>query len=190
MRLDERVVTREALAAADDFSVAFRRDHVEAERKFRPLGIGGHVEGLHGGGVAMNDHGLVEFFREDGFFIAAEIVAPFRGIAGVLQNFDGVVVADARKRRRDFFELRNVALKSGEFARAILHRGLHDSADEAFAELNHVFEMRVGGFGLEHPEFGEVAASLGFFGAERGAEAVDLAERGGGGFDIKLRRTA
>ena len=70
-------------------------------------------------------------------------------------------------------------------ARFFTH-GLHDGADEALAELHHVVEMRVGGFGLEHPEFGEVAARLGFFGAKRGAEGVDLAERGGRRFDVKL----
>ena len=106
----------------------------------------------------MDHHGLVEFFGDDGFFVAAEIVAPFRGIAGFLQDFDGVVVADARERRRDFFELRDVAFEHSEFAGAIFHDRLHDGADEAFAELDHVFEMRVGGFGFEHPEFGEVAA--------------------------------
>ena len=46
--------------------------------------------------------------------------------------------------------------------------------------------MRVGGFGLEHPEFGEVAARLRFFGAKCGTEGVDLAERRGGGFDVEL----
>ena len=51
---------------------------------------------------------------------------------------------------------------------------------------DHVFQMRVGGFGLEHPEFGQVAARLRFFGAERGAERIDLAERRGRGFHVKL----
>ncbi len=46
--------------------------------------------------------------------------------------------------------------------------------------------MRVGSFGLEHPEFGEVAARLGFFRAKCGAERVDLAESHGGGFDVEL----
>ena len=46
--------------------------------------------------------------------------------------------------------------------------------------------MRVGRFGLEHPEFGEVAARLRFFGAKRGPERIDLAQRGGRGFHVEL----
>jgi hypothetical protein len=43
-------------------------------------------------------------------------------------------------------------------------------------------------FGLDHPELGEVPASLGLFRSEGGAEAVDLAERRGDGFYIELAR--
>ena len=103
-----------------------------------------------------------------------------------MQDFDGVVVGDARERRLHVFELFGVALERFELARFVFEHGLDDGADEAFAERHHVVEMGVGGFGLEHPEFGEVAASLRFFGAERGAESVDLAERHGGGFDVEL----
>src|SRR5208282_5474986 len=42
------------------------------------------------------------------------------------------------------------------------------------------------GFGLEHPEFREMTAGFGFFGAEGWAEGVDLAESHGGGFDVEL----
>ena len=45
---------------------------------------------------------------------------------------------------------------------------------------------RIGDLGLDHPELGEVAAGLGFFRAEGGAEAVDLAEGEGGGLDVEL----
>ena len=44
-----------ALRAADDFSVAFGSEHVDAEREIGTLRIGLHVEGLHAGGIAM-DH--------------------------------------------------------------------------------------------------------------------------------------
>ena len=52
--------------------------------------------------------------------------------------------------------------------------------------MQEVFEVGEGHLGLDHPELGEVAAGLRFFGAEGGAEAVDLAEREGGGFDVEL----
>src|SRR3984957_1418535 len=156
--LDEGFITREALAAADNLAVAFRGDHVETQRKLGPLGVGGHVKRFHRCRVAVDYHGLVEFFRNDRFFIATEIVAPLRWVAGLLQYSDGIVVADAREGRLDFFELRDVAFEHGKFARAIFYDRLYHRADESLAELHHVFKVRVGGFGLEHPEFGKVAA--------------------------------
>ena len=50
-----------------------------------------------------------------------------------------------------------------------------DVGEEVFGEGHEAVEVEVGDFGLDHPELGEVAAGLGFFGAEGGAEAVDLA---------------
>src|ERR1700683_853689 len=45
---NQRVIVCQALAAADNFAVAFRSDHVEAQRKIRALLIRGHIKGLHG----------------------------------------------------------------------------------------------------------------------------------------------
>src|SRR5579863_5979904 len=56
----------------------------------------------------------------------------------------------------------------------------------AFGELHEAVEIAVGDFGLDHPELGEVAAGFGFFGAEGGPEAVDLAESESGGLDVEL----
>ena len=52
-----------------------------------------------------------------------------------------------------------------------------DVSEEGFGELHQAFEVGIGDLGLDHPELGEVAAGLRLFGAEGGAEAVDLAER-------------
>ena len=57
---------------------------------------------------------------------------------------------------------------------------------KASARSHEAVEFEVGDFGFDHPELGEVAAGLGFFGAEGGAEAVDLAEGERGGFDVEL----
>ena len=145
-----------------------------------------HVEGLHGRGIAMDHHRLVELLGNERFLVAAEIVAPLRRVAGLLQNFDGFVVGDARKRRHDLREFAtsrpSVASSRARFCTHALHHG----ADEAFAERHHVFQMRVRCFGLEHPEFGEMAARLRFFRAERWAECIDLAKRGGRCFDVEL----
>ena len=61
-----------------------------------------------------------------------------------------------------------------------------DVGDVVFGEVEEAVEFEEGYFGFDHPELGEVAAGLGFFGAEGGAEAVDLAEGEGGGFDVEL----
>ena len=61
-----------------------------------------------------------------------------------------------------------------------------DVGDEGFGEVHEAVEFEEGYFGFDHPELGEVAAGFGFFGAEGGAEAVDLAERERGGFDVEL----
>jgi hypothetical protein len=79
-----------------------------------------------------------------------------------------------------------VAADDGELGGAVLEDALDDVGEEVFGEFEQAVEVAVGDFGLDHPELGEVAAGLGFFRAEGGAEAVDLAEREGGGLDVKL----
>ena len=58
--------------------------------------------------------------------------------------------------------------------------------EEGFGEVHEAVEVHEGDLGLDHPELGEVAAGLGFLGAEGGAEAVDLAQGERGGFDVEL----
>ena len=105
---------------------------------------------------------------------------------GLVEHFDGLVVAQAREGRQDGFELGAVAADDFEFGGAILEDGLNDVAEEVFGELEQAVEVHEGDFGLDHPELGEVAAGFGFFCAEGGAEAVDLAESEGGGLDVEL----
>jgi len=50
-----------------------------------------------------------------------------------------------------------------------------DVGDVGFGEVEEAVEFEEGYFGFYHPELGQVAAAFGFFGAEGGAEAVDLA---------------
>ena len=58
--------------------------------------------------------------------------------------------------------------------------------EEVFGEFQQAVEVHEGDFRLDHPELGEVAAGLGFFRAEGGAEAVDLAQGQRGGLDVEL----
>ena len=75
---NEQIVVVNALAAADDFAVAFGREHVESQCEIGTLGVGLHVEGFNGRGIAMDHHGAVEFVGDDGLFVAADVVAKFR----------------------------------------------------------------------------------------------------------------
>ncbi len=62
----------------------------------------------------------------------------------------------------------------------------HQRNDKIFRHALHFFQIGVSHFGLDHPKFGEVTTSLGFFGAERGAEAIHFAEGHSVGFVVKL----
>ncbi len=73
-----------------------------------------------------------------------------------------------------------------QLRRAVLQHALDDVGEEVFGQLEQAVEVAVGDLRLDHPELGQVAAGLGFFRAEGGAEAVDLAQRQGGGLDVKL----
>src|SRR5438876_1821902 len=61
--LDEQLVIVDALAAADDFAVAFGREHVEGQGKFGALWVGLHVESFERRGIAMHDQRAVERTR-------------------------------------------------------------------------------------------------------------------------------
>ena len=54
--LQQQVEIVNALAAADDLAVAFGRDHVHAEREFRPLRVGLEIERLDLGRIAVDHH--------------------------------------------------------------------------------------------------------------------------------------
>ena len=75
----EEVVAVDALAAADDFAVALGGEDVYAEGLGGVGGVGLHVEGLDGGGVAVDHYGLVELAGDVGFVGGAEVVAVFVG---------------------------------------------------------------------------------------------------------------
>src|SRR5690606_25865400 len=87
VRLDlspEEVDVGGAFAAADDFAVAFGREHIHAEGEAVVVGVALHVTRLDGGRVAVDDDRAVVVPRQDGLVGAAEVAAPlevFRGFA-------------------------------------------------------------------------------------------------------------
>ncbi len=70
-------------------------------------------------------------------------------------------------------------LEEGEVVGAAGEHLFDDELEEALGEGDVVFEGVEGGFGFDHPEFGEVAGGVGVFGAEGWAEGVDFTECGG-----------
>src|SRR5258708_765754 len=184
--LNKQIIVVDTLAAADNLAIALRSEHVEGECQIGPLQVRLHIEGFDGCGIVMNHYRPVKAAGNDGFLVAAEVVAKLGGGAGLLERADSFLVGDAREGRLDVFELLDVALQDFKFARLVFHHTLDDGADQSFAEVHHVGEFGVGGFRLQHPEFGQVPAGFGFFSAGGRARGGNLAGRPGLGFNVKL----
>ena len=72
---------------------------------------------------------------------------------------------------------------------ASAQRSMHaadDVLDELLGQLLQAVEIEERDLRLDHPELGEMAARLRLLGAERRAEAVDLAERRRRGLEVEL----
>ena len=182
----EQIVVGNAFAAADDFAVAFGREHVKSESQFGPQSVRLHVKRLEGRRIAMHHYRAVIRARKNRFLVAAEVVSPLYGISALLEDLDRFVVGNSRKRSLDIRKLRRVASHRLKLSCAIFHHGLHDVTDQTFAERHHVFQVRVGSLRLKHPEFGEVAARFRFLGAEGRTKRINLAERHGRRLDVEL----
>ena len=63
---------------------------------------------------------------------------------------------------------------------------MDDFFDKFFGEVHVAGDVAEGHFGLDHPEFGEVADGVAVFGAEGGAERIDVGEAHRLGFDVEL----
>ena len=134
----------------------------------------------------MHADGAVEFLGERRFIRSAEIAAPLERQALLLQDLGGLVVGQARKRRLHVLEFAGVAVERLQLALTAFEDPTDDRDDERFREIHHVVERRVGDFGLDHPELGQVAPRLRFLGAKRRAKTVDAAERHRVGLVIEL----
>src|ERR1035437_7579539 len=188
----EQLETGDALRASDNFAVAFRGEDIDAKGVAGVERIRLHVEGFDVGGIAMNHDGLVVLTGEPGFVGGAEVVSIFKSSfeltvpVCLVEHLAGFVVAQAREGRADGLQLGGVAADDGQFGCAVLENGLDDVRDEVFGKIEESVEVHEGDLRLDHPELGEVAAGFGFFRAEGGAEAVNLAQGEGGGLDVEL----
>src|SRR5947209_3251856 len=92
------------------------------------------------------------------------------------------------ERRIHALERRENATQLGQVACTALEAARHNVRDEVLLEPHVRIGIGPGDLGLDHPEFRQVPARLRFLGAERGTEAIDLAERSRRGFDVELPR--
>ena len=177
-----------ALAAADDLAVAFGRQQVVAQDGARVVRVLLHVERLGPLGVVVHEDGLVEPAGDRGFLHRAQVLAPLEGTTLVVQALDRLGVADAGERRRYRLQPRRVAPQRFQLGGATVEGAGRHVRDQRLLERHVVVRVRKRHRGLNHPELGQVAARLGLFGAEGGAEAVDLAERRARALGVELAR--
>ncbi len=170
--LHQQRVIGNALAAADNLAVAFRRQHIDTQGHLGTRRVRLHVEGLHLRGIAVHGDRTVEAVGQDGFIGRAEVAAPLEGLALLVQQLHGFVVADAREGLLDQLELREIALEARQFgATALQHAGDHRH-DQIFGQLDHIVECRPRHLGFDHPEFRQMPPRLRLLRAKCRAEAV------------------
>ena len=184
--LQQQIEIVDALAAADDFAIAFGRDHVHAQSELRAIRIGLEIECFHLSGIAIYHHRTVQAFGDQGFVGTAEIAAPLDFAAASLE-------ALLRRRHSSCGGTALLSLSSLVMSRsracsqtAIFQHAADYEDDQVLRQLFDVVERGVGHFRFHHPEFRQVAARFGFFGAEGGAKAIYFAEGHGVGFVVEL----
>ena len=186
--LHEQVVVGQALAAADDLAVAFRRQHVHAQRLVGLLRIGLHVERLDRGRVAVHARPA----DRTGPRARSRRCRPDRCRAGTA----------APCRSGSSPPRRTTAAGNGAFtdsaasscrapAPSVRRRRLSSARPTTYSTRPSASSMTsssvgVRHLGLDHPELGEVPARLRLLGAERRAEAIHAAERHRVGLVVQL----
>src|SRR6202040_499882 len=100
----------------------------------------------------------------------------FQRASGVasLQILHRIVITDARKGRLNLFQLRDIAPNRLQVYAPPLQASLHDEGNQLFSHIHKIVEFCISNFRLDHPELGEMTASLGFFRTECWAERIDL----------------
>ena len=71
-------------------------------------------------------------------------------------------------------------------AALVVEHGADEVFDEVFRKVHVSLQIAESDFRFDHPEFGRMARGVGVFGAEGGAEGVDVAQGAGHGFAFEL----
>ena len=195
----EDVETFLALAAADDFADAGHKEIHGGDR----LAIGrvavvfAHVEGFDRARVIVDrDRALEVFLAEETLVFGLEVVAPRDGVlpraAGRGEDRDGFGVTAALERTlEDEVQAGEQVFvdelgEKFEIGGAVLFGVADEVFDEFFGERHVALKIAKRHLGLDHPELGGVAGSVGIFGAEGGAEGVNVGKCRGEDLGFKL----
>ena len=127
-----------------------------------------------------------------GLQVGAPLDGVFEGFAGGLEGADGFGVGhalevgggDGFQGGYQFFIVE--AVEKGEVVGAVGEDGGENIAEEVLGEGGEFVQVAEGDFGFYHPEFGQVAGGVGVFGAEGGAEGVDVGHCLGEYFGFQL----
>src|SRR5260370_33680251 len=98
------------LADADNVAIALRNEHVKGECTIGTLRFRLNIKGFDGCGIVMNHYRPVKAAGNDGFLVAAEVVAKLGGVAVLLEPANSFLVGNPWERRFDDFRLLYVGL--------------------------------------------------------------------------------
>src|SRR4029453_6340946 len=101
----QQIVVVDTLAAADDFTVAFGCEHVDAECDLRTLRVRLHIERLNCRRISMHRDRSIETLRDRGFIGCAEVTAPLEWQSLLLDELCRIIVREARERWLHVLEL-------------------------------------------------------------------------------------
>jgi len=184
-----------ALRAADDFA-DFGDEDVHGGNRFAVI-VAPHVERLDAGGViGYDDRLFAVLFGEVALVLGLEIGAPFdgvfKGLGRFFEEFDGLGVGDVGEggveemleagEKAVFDEL----VEEGEVFSTVVEYVADAEFEVTFGTFHVGCEIGEGHFGLDHPEFGEVAGRMGIFSAEGGAECINIRKSTSNTFSFEL----
>ena len=184
-----------ALAAADDLADAGHKA-VRRGDGFAVV-VQAHIERLDLLGIIGDEHGALEdLLGEETLVLGLEVGAPVdlvvEPVVVLLEQLHRVGVGDAAEvAAGDMLQtldesLIDEAVEEREVVGAALHDGGNDVFYHRLHDLKVAVEVAERHLRLDHPELGGVARGVGVFGAEGGAEGVNVAECHGEVLGVEL----
>ena len=192
---DQLIQIRLTLGAADD--LAHTGHQQVGGGHGLAVGVLLHIEGLDVLGVVGDEDGLlIDDLGDVPLVLGLQVTAPIHGIlefhVRLFQQVDGVGVVQHHKVAvHHALQLLDQALlkelvEELQLGGAVLHHVGDDVLDHLGGDLNDVRQLGEGHLRLHVPELGHVAGGVGVFGAEGGAESIDLTKGHGRHLALQL----